>query len=142
MKLNCKPGDLALVIRDEPTCAENIGRLLWVHGPLKITTDLGPTWLIVPVHQKPWAVRERDGRVHWPVVTLSAGIEHADQWLVPIRPGDPNDQQAEAAGELRGMDDPVVMASMLAWMDEALARYLLPASQEADAHGGEPGSSS
>ena len=55
----CRPGDLAIIIRDEPGYEENIGRIVEVHGPAHLNFDHGLTWLIVPVTRQPYAVRTR-----------------------------------------------------------------------------------
>jgi len=89
MKLRCREGDLALIIREEPGCEGNIGRIVTVRGPLNITPDRGPSWLIKPVQAEPWAVRNYRLQDIWiGIVTHNDLIEHPDEWLLPIRPGD------------------------------------------------------
>ena len=34
--MNCKPGDLAMIIGDEESCIMNIGRIVHVYEPLTI----------------------------------------------------------------------------------------------------------
>jgi hypothetical protein len=81
----CRPGDLALVIGEEPGYEENLGRLVKVSGPPAMTTDLGLTWLVVPVADTPYAVMERNGKKRRFRVRLHHRVEHPDTWLLPIR---------------------------------------------------------
>lgn len=83
----CKDGDLALVIHDERACQINIGRVVTVSGPVRIDDQLGPTWLIQPVHRSAWAVT--DGvRVILEMPPLRM-VEHPDKWLLPLCPRQP-----------------------------------------------------
>ncbi len=91
MKLNCRAGDLALVIHDEPICAKNIGRLVRIKGPLAYNSYYGrPCWLVYPIAPAPYYVLSKydkegvDGRR----ITDQDRIDHPDAWLMPIRPGD------------------------------------------------------
>jgi hypothetical protein len=86
-KLRCREGDLALIIREEPGCECNIGRVVTVHGPLENSGRYGPTWLIVPVNPERWAVYSHwRNLVDYHHVTLEHRIEHPDNWLLPLRP--------------------------------------------------------
>lgn len=115
LKLNCRPGDLAVVLHDEPTCASNIGHIVRVHGPMAMTKDLGATWLILPVGRRKWAVHNRDGTFRKMVVRLRDRIEHSDAWLMPLRD---DDVSGVAEEEELGMDSPAVMRSMQAKIDQ------------------------
>lgn len=84
--LRCRPGDLAIIIRDEPGYEENVGRIVEVHGPAHVHIEHGLTWLIVPVTHKPYAVRTRRGKLYDSEITVEDQIEHADAWMMPIRP--------------------------------------------------------
>lgn len=99
--MRCKEGDLAFVVRDEPGCQENIGRLVTVHGPIRHDDETGPTWIIVSVADLDWAYAKRDGSVGY-VTTRTHKIEHPDAWLLPI------------AGEPEGVKESVLEA-VLAW---------------------------
>ena len=55
--MNCKPGDLAMIIGDEESCIMNIGRIVEVHGPMT-QIEGKDCWGIVPLHPEPIMVRE------------------------------------------------------------------------------------
>lgn len=98
MELRCREGELALIIREEPGCECNIGRIVTVHGPLEFSPGRGLTWLIEPVAPEPWAVFEyRDGSVWASPITLDNMIEHPDAWLQPIRSEIESDQLTQEA---------------------------------------------
>ena len=81
----CRPGDLALVIHDEPCCASNIGRFVEVDGPLELNLDLNlPCWLIRPVVRAPYAVTDEKG-CSFRLVDWGSLVEHPDAWLLPVR---------------------------------------------------------
>jgi hypothetical protein len=85
MDLHCWPGCLAIVIKDTPACEINIGRLVWVRGPLEFSLAFGMhTWLVRPLTAAPYAMEYGDEmrlmRVDW-----STCAEHPDSWLLPIR---------------------------------------------------------
>jgi hypothetical protein len=136
MKLNCKPGDLAVVAWDEPGCLMNVGRLVKIHGPLRVNADLGATWLIVPARRTKWYVIGSDGVVRYTTARLRDRVEHADKWLIPIRPDSSGEAQPQSDRQpLKGMEHPEVMASMQQRVDAGLAKYLLddPLPQRAEA---------
>ena len=81
--MNCKPGDLAMIIGDEESCIMNIGRIVRVHGPLAIIENY-QCWPIVPIHSDPIMVREGTELKLWHNVTLVDDICHVDAWLKPI----------------------------------------------------------
>lgn len=87
MNTRCKPGDLAIILRDYGGCDSNVGRIVKVHGPVGMCDFWGPKWLIEATSPEPWYFTE------WPAVlvtpgpmTLSDRIEHPDCWMQPIRP--------------------------------------------------------
>ena len=88
MGTRCRPGDLAMIIKDEVGCEGNIGRFVRVFGPKRVCLSHGATWLIDPVTSAPYVYMSSasDNRV----VLLQHGqkqnIEHPDAWMIPIRP--------------------------------------------------------
>lgn len=84
MKTRCRPGDLAIITRDEPGYQENIGRIVEVHGPARQDLDSGTTWLIVPVTRQPYAIMTRNGKLYSVEIKVSDEIEHPDAWMMPI----------------------------------------------------------
>jgi hypothetical protein len=85
--LRCRDGDLALILREEPGCDVNIGRVVRVGGPLYVNPRRGPTWLIEPATGDPWTylAHTGDGVITRPI-TFADCIEHPDAWLFPLRP--------------------------------------------------------
>lgn len=81
----CRPGDLAIITRDEPGYEENIGRIVEVHGPGRQDSVMGTTWLIVPVTSQPYAIRTKYGKLYDVEIKVSDEIEHPDSWMMPIR---------------------------------------------------------
>jgi hypothetical protein len=95
MKTRCKPGDLALVVFDTPACADNVGRVVRVQGPLAFNCAYDKhCWLVEPVVQSPYAVEEKAG-VRRAVVLFDHRIEHPDSWLVPIARRSPKARAAK-----------------------------------------------
>jgi hypothetical protein len=92
VQLRCQPGDLALVIRDTPRCACNIGRVVVVRGPLEVNRRWRlPCWLVRPVTSTPYAV-EQGRRFSRHRVFWKSRVEHPDAWLLPLRDlGQPED---------------------------------------------------
>lgn len=87
MKLRCKAGDLAMIIRDEDGCEANIGKLVRVSGPVEMNDRAQQTWLIEPVKREClWSVSVRE-RTYQRKVMFASEIEHPDDWLLPIDPG-------------------------------------------------------
>lgn len=54
MTLNCKAGDLAVVISDEPGCEANVGRLVRVVSTTNIVNEPGHWWHIEPLGPPTW----------------------------------------------------------------------------------------
>lgn len=87
MKMRCKEGDLALVIHDEATCQENIGKLVRVGGPLGYNHRLKKyCWLIEPVKAELWRCINKRVQPYQRIVTFASEVEHPDNWLLPIDP--------------------------------------------------------
>ena len=88
MSLRCKPGDLALVVYDEPGCEYNIGRAVEVQGPVSTNPRLDlPCWLIRPAgSSRHWRVVRGSAPARTETVSWKSRIEHPDAWLLPIPP--------------------------------------------------------
>lgn len=86
MDTRCKPGDLAVVIRDYDGCDDNVGRIVEVRGPLTFCDYLGPKWLIESKSDHPWRYRERSQiQVTSGRLVFADRVEHPDDWLHPIQ---------------------------------------------------------
>ena len=86
MDTKCKPGDLAIVIRDYDGCDDNVGRIVEVRGLLTFSDCLGPKWLIEARSDHPWQFREGSRiQVTSGRLLFSDYVEHPDGWLHPIR---------------------------------------------------------
>jgi hypothetical protein len=90
----CKIGDIAIIIRDEIGCEENIGRMMHVMGPRQASNTRGTLWQIKPVVGTTMTYLEKDGSVG---IGVATDIEHRDKWLLPIRP----EAQAHEIDEIR-----------------------------------------
>lgn len=84
-KLNCRPGDLAVVIQDEKGCEANIGRVVVVRGPVGRDWRGYDTWLISPHRQAGyvWIDRKVDDQTVF-AFEGEDDIEHPDRWLMPL----------------------------------------------------------
>lgn len=104
--MRCKEGDLALVVKEERGCEQNIGRIVRVHGPIWCGGEHGPTWVISSADGLPWLpwlYRRRDGSVGI-TTTRDRAIDHPDAWLLPLRDdeapgGDKSEKAAPASCE-------------------------------------------
>ncbi len=85
MRLRCRPGDLAIIIRDDVGYEANLGRFVRVDGPLETNHRGMKTWLIQPVDAREWAVGPPGAVPTYMTVRFSDLVEHPDQWLLPIR---------------------------------------------------------
>ena len=84
-EIRCRPGDLAIVVRDEPGCEGNLGRIVEVDGPLQVNLKLGlACWLIRPICGVLWTVTEPGG-CRMEFVNGRSRIEHPDAWLLPVQ---------------------------------------------------------
>jgi len=107
MRLRCREGELALIIREESGCEANIGRAVCVSGPLEIDTCRGPTWLIAPATPEPWFYLSPDGEgVVVRPISHADRVEHPDAWLLPLRPdeGEPGVSSEEQESEPQSIE--------------------------------------
>jgi len=77
MKLRCREGDLAIVIRDLPGLQANVGRFVWVYGPWREHPELGPLWGISATRTAPL---DASGKPRVGAVSV-----HPDAWLLSVR---------------------------------------------------------
>ena len=112
MELRCRPGDLALVVNEEPGCENNIGRLIEVDGPLLHNQDLGlPCWLLRPVTAQPWCYYTWGHQMFVVPVDWDDRNEIPDAWLVPVRRDDAlNLEEMEACIRQQARMDEVLIA--------------------------------
>jgi hypothetical protein len=85
MRLRCKPGDLAVIIRDDVGYEANLGRFVRVDRPLETNHRGMRTWLIEPVDARELAVGPPGAVPTYMTVRFSDLVEHPDQWLLPVR---------------------------------------------------------
>lgn len=86
MATRCKPGDIAVILYDEPECLANVGRLVRVHPTLQLNLDLNLfCWLIEPLQNDPWYISEVDGSITVKPINVSSQVEHPDVWMLPIK---------------------------------------------------------
>lgn len=90
----CRIGDVAMIIQDEIGCEANIGRLVHVRGPRWVSPTRGTVWQIKPVNGT--TMTYHDDATGTIVVGRAIDIEHRDDWLLPIRPGDSDDEIDDA----------------------------------------------
>ena len=99
----CKLGDIAIIIKDQPGCEANIGRVVHVCAPRKVFTERGTVWRIKPVRGSTMTYLDYDRAV---AVGLATDIEHEDDWLLPIRPQIEDDcfEQIEPLPEIEELE--------------------------------------
>lgn len=85
MSTRCKPGELAIITNDVPSCTPNIGRIVEVCGPPEFNRVGQVTWIIMPVTDEPYMVNDQDGHFVGFMDYQEIGIEHPDEWLMPIK---------------------------------------------------------
>ena len=86
MQSRCKPGDIAVILYDEPECLMNVGRLVRVHPSLALNEELNlECWLVEPLDGSTWAVSESDGSISFAILRPDDRIEHPDAWMLPIK---------------------------------------------------------
>jgi hypothetical protein len=95
MKTRCNPGDLAVITRDVSSCAQNIGRVVAVSGPMELDPCGHVTWLIQPATPEPYMINDHSGRFVRYMDPGETGIEHRDDWMMPFRPGKPDENVGE-----------------------------------------------
>lgn len=91
MPLNCKAGDLAVVIADEPGCEPNIGSIVRVLKPTTVSGTTQAWWSIEPVDRQPWTCVEPVEGGKWVEVYQSSSgrVCIEDHCLRPIRDARP-----------------------------------------------------
>jgi hypothetical protein len=82
VELQCRGGDLAVVTRDEPGLEANVGRLLWVYGPVREHPELAPVWDTVPATDEPMAYLAADGSIRFD--RQGPSIVHPAGWMTPV----------------------------------------------------------
>ena len=86
MANRCEPGDIAVIIYEEPGCINNVGRLVRVHPTLKVNPEYQlPCWIIEPLQDDPWCLSGSDGSICTRRINLQDSIEHPDAWMLPIK---------------------------------------------------------
>ena len=78
----CRLGDVAIIIKDQPGCEANIGRIVRVCLPRKVFMSRGTVWHIVPVVGDTMSYIDYDGTI---ATGPATDIEHEDAWLLRRR---------------------------------------------------------
>jgi hypothetical protein len=86
MELRCKPGDLAIIVKEEAGCEANIGRLVRVLERAQPYTDSDPLdqwWIAAANPSQPllFLVRFQPGRQ---IEADCDPVKHSDSWLRPL----------------------------------------------------------
>lgn len=80
--LRCRDGDLALITREEPSLEANVGRVVWLYGPVRQHPELGAVWEILPASDEPMAYVDEKGAARFD--RDGYVIFHPDAWLTPV----------------------------------------------------------
>jgi hypothetical protein len=81
--MQCKHGDLAIIVDDFEGCKGNIGLIVRVIGPSEIVMDMA-CWKIITLGAKGlWLLDE--GKARKMIVSDTDEALHPDNWLRPIR---------------------------------------------------------
>ena len=81
--MQCKQGDLAIIVDDFDGCKGNIGLIVRVIGPAEIVLEM-TCWQIIPLSgQEMWLVD--NGKAEKALVTPSTQAIQPDKCLSPIR---------------------------------------------------------
>jgi hypothetical protein len=81
--MQCKHGDLAIIVDDFDGCKGNIGLLVRVIGPAEIIMEM-VCWQVIPLSgQKMWLIDE--GKAYKQSITAKIQAIHPDKWLRPIK---------------------------------------------------------
>ncbi len=93
--MNCQPGDIAIVVNDEPGCEANIGRLVLVKRPSTFVQDAGFWWEVEPLGSPLWVCYQPSLDRCEVSSFEEADIAIEDQCLRPLRglPGQEGEQQ-------------------------------------------------
>ena len=88
MTLRCKDGELAIIVGELPGCEANIGRIVQVRGPARVTEQCGDLlcWVIKPIDRKKMLILYIPDILVSDHVTWRMHITLPDCWLIPIRP--------------------------------------------------------
>lgn len=94
MTTRCKDGDIAIILRDNPGCEANVGRLVEVRGPGSSSCYPGMvTWRIQQIDRHAqWHVCETDASITLEWLTWKSNVSHPDAWLLPIRPRETDEE--------------------------------------------------
>jgi hypothetical protein len=106
--LRCRPGDLAVIVQDEPACRANIGQIVRV---LKEYTEfpesLGCYWLVQPLSNQPSPVLVgTPGTGDLRLTHDNAPRAHYDGWLSPLLETPEPQEELQAEGRLTEWSDP------------------------------------
>lgn len=80
--MNCSPGNLAIIIKEDPGCEINIGRIVIVSAKGANDVRFGWTWVIKPLDQSPMLAINDETEV---VGIATSDIYQPDDWLQPIK---------------------------------------------------------
>lgn len=100
MKLRCKPGDIAIVLRDFRGCEGNIGYFVSIGDVKESHPRYGTMWEVRPCASPLWWVVSRlpSGRLGKPRYSSNHhNLRHPDAWLKPVKPAPGGDSTARAA---------------------------------------------
>lgn len=90
MELRCRPGDLAIIVREELGCEANIGRLVRVLRRAQPDNDSASMdeWWIDPINpEQPMYYVLAWKPVHKVEVGFGS-VKHSDSWMIPLRDPD------------------------------------------------------
>lgn len=84
--LRCRPGELAVIVQDEPECRDNIGQIVRVlRECTNFPDELGFNWLVEPLSSRLSPVLVGiPGQNQCTVVYDNANRAHYDGWLRPL----------------------------------------------------------
>lgn len=100
--LRCRPGDLAVIVQDEPECKANIGQIVRVISEYTLFPDeLGFHWLVEPQSNQPSPVLVGMPGSKCIVVYDNGKRAHYDGWLRPLR----DTENAEDMTTLKAIPD-------------------------------------
>jgi hypothetical protein len=83
MNTQCKDGDIAIIIKEDPGCERNLGKAVYVSEPVTIYDDVGICWYITPVQEIFWAYLYGKND-HLKIKINPTGVYHPDSWMIPI----------------------------------------------------------
>lgn len=98
--LRCRPGDLAVILQDEPECRANIGQIVRVLCEYtEFPDEMGFHWLVEPQSSQPSPVLVGiPGKTESVLVYDNANRAHYDGWLSPLRDTQSIDEMTLLAG--------------------------------------------